>query len=106
MFILQPVETFKAPVKVNVATQSGAWREESFTGIFQRTDETERKELLELTNVELLRRVLKGWEMVDEKRQTVEFNEQNFEAFLRLTGACREAAMVYWKHNVGAKEKN
>ncbi|KAB2902139.1 MAG: hypothetical protein F9K35_04620, partial [Burkholderiaceae bacterium] len=98
MFILTPVETFKAPVKVNVAMQSGGWREESFVGVFLRTDEDQRKELIELTNVDLLRRVLKGWEMVDEKREPVEFNPQNFEALLKLTGACREAAEAYWRH--------
>jgi len=106
MFILAPTETFKAIVKVNVATPSGAWREESFTGVFQRTHEDQREELGTLKNTELLRRVLVGWEMVDENRNPVEFNDPNFEAFLRLTGAVREAAIVYWKHNVGAKEKN
>lgn len=106
MFILTPTETFKAPVKVNVATPSGGWREESFTAIFKRTDEEQRDELINLSNVELLRRVLTGWEMVDENRAPVPFNEQNFEAFVRLTGAVRETMLVYWKHNVGAKEKN
>lgn len=106
MFKLAQSETFKALIKVNVATPSGAWREESFTGIFKRTDEDRREELLALKFVELLREVLVGWEMVDEARVPVEFNEQNLEAFLKLTGAVREAAQAYWKHNVGAKEKN
>ena len=106
MFILAPTETFKAPVKVNVATPSGAWREESFTGIFKRTSEDDRERLLALKNTELLREVLTGWEMVDEQRAPVDFTEQNFDAFLRLTGAVRETAVVYWQHNVGAKQKN
>lgn len=106
MFILEPTETFKAPVKVNVATQSGTWREESFVGIFKRSDEEQREELLELKNTELLKRVLVGWEMVDEERKPVEFNDQNFGAFLLLIGACRETAKVYWQHNSGAKQKN
>lgn len=106
MFKLTPTETFKAPVKVNVATPSGAWREESFIGIFKRTDEDNRERLLALKNTELLREVQVGWEMVDEDRTPVEFNDQNFDAFLKLTGAVRETATVYWKHNVGAKEKN
>lgn len=106
MFILTPTETFKATVKVQVATASGGWREESFVGIFLRSAEDEREELLALKNTELLRRKLTGWEMVDENRNPVEFNEQNFNAFLQLTGAVREAATTYWKHNVGAKEKN
>ncbi len=106
MFKLAQSETFKALIKVNVATPSGAWREESFTGIFKRTDEDRREDLLALKFVELLREVLVGWEMVDEARVPVEFNEQNLEAFLKLTGAVRETAQAYWKHNVGAKEKN
>ena len=106
MFILAPTETFKATVKVNVATPSGTWREESFVGIFKRTTEEDRERLAGLKNTDLLREVLKGWEMVDEKRQSVEFNEDNLEAFLQLIGACRAAAHVYWQHNTGAKEKN
>lgn len=106
MFILAPTETFKAKVTVNVATPSGNWREESFTGIFKRTYEEDRKRLLERPNVELLREVLVGWEMVDESRVPVEFNDQNFEAFLRLTGAVRETTVTYWQHNAGAKVKN
>lgn len=106
MFILAPTETFKATVKVQVAMPKGGWREESFVAIFKRTFEEDREELIKLSNVELLRRVLTDWEMVDENRAPVPFNEQNFEAFLRLTGAVRETMLVYWQHNVGAKEKN
>ena len=106
MFHLAPTETFKATVKVNVATPSGGWREESFVAVFKRTFEEDRDELIRLSNVELMRRVLVGWEMKDENRAPVEFNEQNQEAFLRLTGAVREAMLAYWSHNVGAKEKN
>ena len=47
--------------------------------------------LLELSNVDLLREVLTGWEMVDEERKPVEFTPQNFEAFLQLSGAVRDA---------------
>ncbi len=106
MFILSPTETFKATVKVNVATPSGSWREEGFVGVFKRTYEEQREELLRLTNVELLRRVMVGWEMQDEARAPVEFTEPNFDAFLRLTGAVRETMLAYWTHNAGAKEKN
>ena len=106
MFNLTPTETFKAPVKVQVATKSGTWREESFNGIFLRTGEDDRERLLALKNVELLREVLKDWEMVDEERKPVPFTPETLEAFLKLTGAVREAAIAYWNHNVGAKQKN
>lgn len=106
MFNLTPEETFKASVKVNVATKSGAWREESFTGEFLRTPEEDREELLALKNVELVRRVLIGWDMKDAQGQPVPFDENTLTAFCRLTGAVRETTMTYWKHNVGAKEKN
>lgn len=106
MFILQPTETFKAPVKVMVATTSGAWREESFVGVFERTFEEERKALIELPNVDLVSRVLKDWEMKDEKGVDVPFTPENKAAFLRLTGAVRETMLTYWQHNAGARQKN
>lgn len=106
MFVLNPTEKFKATVKVNVATTSGGWREESFVGVFLRTPESEREEILELKNAELVRRVLVDWEMVDENRSPVPFTPENLEAFLKLTGAVRETAMTYFSHNVGAKQKN
>ncbi len=106
MFILAPTEVFKAKVTVNVAMQSGGWREESSTGIFKRTFEEDRKRLMELPNVDLVREVMVGWEMVDEQRAPVEFNDQNLQAFLRLSGAVREATVTYWQHNAGAKAKN
>lgn len=106
MFNLNPTEKFSATVKVNVATQSGGWCEESFVGEFLRTKESEREELLELKNIDLVRRVLTDWKMVDESKTPVPFTPENFEAFLQLTGAVRETAQTYFLHNVGAKQKN
>lgn len=106
MFTLVPQETFKATVTVNVATSTGAWKTESFVGTFQRTFEEDREELMALKNTDLLRRVMVGWDMKDADRSQVEFNDANFEAFLRLTGAVREAMLAYWNHNAGAKAKN
>ena len=106
MFTLQPSETFKATVTVQVATETGGWKTETFTGIFKRTDDEQREELLALKNTDLMRRVMVGGEMKDDKRQSVEFTDANFEAFLRLTGAVRESMLTYWQHNAGAKAKN
>lgn len=106
-FALRPTETFRQEVKVQVKTEKGTWREESFVGIFKRTLEEDRERRLKLGNVDLLREVMVGWEMKDlETREDVEFTEANFEAFLQLTGAVREAAIAYWNGNVGSKVKN
>lgn len=106
-FALTPSETFKQDVKVQVKTETGAWREESFVAIFKRTKEEDRKRLLGLENVPLLREVMVGWEMKDlQTKQEVDFNEDNFEAFLQLTGAVRESSVAYWNGNVGSKVKN
>lgn len=106
-FSLTPSETFKQEVKAQVKTESGAWREESFIGIFKRTHEDERERRLKLNNVELLREVMVGWDMKDlATREVVEFSEANFDAFLRLTGPVREACIAYWNGNVGSKTKN
>ncbi|MGV3679670.1 MAG: hypothetical protein ACO1PM_08090 [Acidovorax sp.] len=106
MFTLAQSETFKAKVKVNVAMENGGWKEESFMGIFKRMPESERDRLQNLKNTDLVREVMTGWEMEDQARRPVEFSEQNFEAFLQMTGAVREATLTFWAHNVGAKEKN
>ena len=105
-FTLVPKEKFKATVTVNVAQPSGGWKQESFQGEFLRTPEDLREELLALSNVDLVRRVLTGWEMKDEAGNPVEFTPENLDAFCRLTGAVREATLAYWQHNVGAKAKN
>ncbi len=106
MFSLSPTDTFKATVKVNVATKSGAWREESFVAEFERTFEDEREHLLSLKNTELIGRVLIGWEMRDETGSPVPFTPENKASFMRLSGAVREATLAYWQHNAGAKQKN
>ncbi len=106
MFSLAPTETFKATVKVNVATKSGNFREESFVGVFERTYEAEREQLLGMKNGELVERVLLDWEMKDESGVPVPFTPENKAALLRLSGAVRETVIAYWNHNVGAKAKN
>ena len=106
MFTLTPSETFKATVTVQVATATGGWKTESFVGEFERTDDDEREALLALSNKALVQRVLIGWDMKDEKKNPVEFNEIHKEMFMRLTGALRETMLVYWQHNAGAKAKN
>lgn len=106
-FTLTPSETFKQEVKAQLKTEKGAWREESFVGIFKRTPDDEREARLKLSNKELLREVMVGWEMkAYPTGEDVEFNETNFEAFLLLTGAVREAVIAYWNASTGVKVKN
>ncbi|WP_429949286.1 hypothetical protein ACQYWY_20365 [Comamonas sediminis] len=106
-FALAQTETFKSTVKVNVKTKNGAWREETFTAIFKRTDEDGRERLLGLKNIELLREVMTGWEgmtVSEDDKTAVPFSPENFEAFLKLTGAVREAALQYINDNFNVKE--
>lgn len=105
-FTLIPTEKFKATVTVNVAQPNGGWKQESFVGEFLRSLEDQREELTALSNLDLIRRVLVGWVMKDERGNDVPFTPENMDAFCRLTGAVREAALAYWQHNFGAKAKN
>lgn len=105
-FTLEPTEKFKATVTVNVVKPGGGWKQDSFQGEFLRTSEDLREELLALPNVDLVRRVLVGWEMKDEAGNPVDFTPEHLTAFCRLTGAVRETTLAYWQHNVGAKVKN
>lgn len=106
MFNLTPSETFKEPVKMQVKTENGLWREETFTAIFLRTGEERRAELHDKPFPEVVDEVLVGWEMVDLQRRPVEFTPENKAAFLRLSGAARETALTYLRANAGAKAKN
>lgn len=106
MFNLTPSETFKEVVKVQVKTEGGIWREESFTGIFQRTPEERRAELNDKQFREVAEEVLVGWEMLDMQRMPVEFNPPNKAALLGLSGVAREITIVYLRANSGAKAKN
>lgn len=106
-FALAQTETFKSTVKVNIRTKSGSWREETFTAIFKRTNETERERLLSLKGSDLLREVLLGWEGVtvsEEDKTPVPFTPENLEGFLLLTGAVREASTQYTIDNFNMKE--
>lgn len=105
-FTLVPSAKFSETVTVLVSQESGAKKEESFTAIFERAPESEREELVQLKNTELVRRKLVGWKMKDEHKNEVPFTEENLEAFLQLTGAVRETAIAFWKGNTGAREKN
>ena len=106
-FALAQTETFRSTVKVNVRTNAGTWREETFTAIFLRRFEEHRDRLAEMKNVDLLREVMVGWEGItaSEKDKTpVEFNPENFEGFLQLSGAVREAATQFMLDNFNIKE--
>lgn len=106
MFNLTPSETFKETVKTQTKTENGLWREESFTAVFQRTDESRRMELHNKPFAEVVEEVLVGWEMVDLQRKPVEFTPENKAAFMQIPAAVRETAITYLRTNAGAKEKN
>lgn len=106
MFNLTPSETFKETVKIQTKTESGLWREESFTAVFKRTAEERRQELHNKPFGEVVDEVLVGWDMVDLERKPVEFTPENKAAFLQIPAAVRETAITYLRTNAGAKEKN
>lgn len=106
MFNLTPSETFKETVKIQVKTESGSWREESFTAIFLRSEEERRQELHNKPFAEIVEEFLVGWDMKDMQRAPVDFSADNKAAFLRIPAAVRETAITYLRTNAGAKEKN
>jgi len=106
-FALAQTETFKSTVKVNVKTKSGTWREETFIATFKRMNEDGRERLAGMKNIELLREVFLGWEgmtVSEDDKTPVPFTPENFEAFLQLSGAVREAAVQFMNDNFNVKE--
>ncbi len=106
-FALAQSETFKSTVKVNIRTKNGTWREETFTAIFKRVDEEARERISGAKYSDILREVMIGWEGVtvsEEDKTPVPFTPENFEAFLMLSGAVREAANQFITDNFNMKE--
>lgn len=106
VFRLARSKTFDIKVEVEVINEKGVWTKDDFIATFLRAEDAEEADLLKLENKQLVESRLQGWTMKDEQRQDVPFTPENLQSFLSLTSAVREAAIAFWRGNVGAKEKN
>ena len=106
-FILTQKPTFKAPVKVFMPNDNGGHTESTFKATFRLIDIDELTSLRELKPAEVLRKVMVGFdELIDEDKNKVEFNEDNFSALLLIPQAVSAAYRSFQDNLIIAKEKN
>jgi hypothetical protein len=101
--------TFTTLVTVNIPNDKGGFDKSTFVAEFKRPTQDEITDLrsLGLTNEELVRKVLKGWEMTDEDTgEAVPFNQANLSAALQVVPTPLATALAFWETVNGARSKN
>jgi hypothetical protein len=99
--------TFSADVKVPVANDQGGYDMNTFKAVFEHTTSTEQEELRTLSNADLIKRKLKGWELTDaETKEEVPFTPENLEALLQIPPTPMKICVAFWEQVNGARAKN
>lgn len=99
--------TFKTRVDVDTPNNSGGHDRSHFFAIFQRASSNEVIELRKLTQADLMRRKLVGWEdFNDDKNKPVEYNADNLESLISVPEALYALSMAFWETVIKAREKN
>lgn len=101
--------TYTTPVTVNVPNDKGGFDKSTFIARFKRStsDETQALREMGLSNQELVRRQLVGWELKDaETQEDVPFTHDNLEAILQIEPTPLATALAFWETANGARSKN
>ncbi len=99
--------TFKAAVTVMVPNDAGGHDKNTFMATFKRATTQEMAELRPLTNEDVVRRQLVGWDLVDaDTQEQVPFTPENLEALLQIAPTPLATAMAFWETGNGARAKN
>lgn len=107
-FSFKKAETprFAAEVKVPVPNEKGGHDKQSFTAYFKRTSTDELKAIAEqgMTDADLVRDRLVGWDMKDaETNLDVPYTPEMLEAVLQIQPSPKYIAMAFWQHVSGGK---
>jgi len=99
--------TFSTKVTVNVPNDKGGYDKSTFTAKFKRPTNEEREDLRKLSNEELVRRQLVGWDLVDaDTGEAVPFSTEEMEALLTIEPTAWSTALAFWETVNGARAKN
>lgn len=108
-FKLTQTPTFTTKVTVNIPNVKGGFDKNTFMATFKRCTASELQALREsnMTNEELVRQVLLGWEMTDEDTsEDVPFSKATLEAALQIPPTPLATALAFFEGNNGARSKN
>jgi len=99
--------TFKSRVEVDTPNHKGGHDRSTFMAEFARTTVQELEELRKLTQAEVMRRKLSGWEEFNgDDNQPVEYNEDTLEALISVPEALLGLTNAFWGSVVKGREKN
>ena len=100
----QPV--FKTKVEIPVPNGLGGHDKNSFMAHFKRATSDELKEMAErqLSDADLARDRLVGWDMTDaDSGEIVEFSQDRLEAVLQIPPSPKYIAIAFWRAASGGK---
>ncbi len=99
--------TYKVKVVVETPNDNGRLDKSDFMADFTRADMNMIDELRQLTQKEVVERVLVGWSgLLDENNEAVPFSEANRDALLGIPQAFAALAQGFWDSIYKAREKN
>lgn len=101
--------TFTTKVTVNIPNANGGFDKSTFVAEFKRltADELVALRELGLSNEDVLRKVMVGWQMTDEDTgEEVPFNKAELEAALQILPTPHCTALAFWETVNGARSKN
>lgn len=99
--------TFSAQVEVFTPNDKCGHDYSKFTAQFLRTRVDELDDLRKLTQQDVMRRKLCGWEdFNDEENQPVLFSEETLETLINIPEALNGLGLAFWSNVVKAREKN
>ena len=108
-FVRKKVKTFKWPVEVKEPSDSkpGEFEASEFTAVFKRAKMSELKQLDNEEGVELLKRVMVGWEGVtDEAGKDIKFSASELEDFADNIDWLKSVISAYTKTYAEAESGN
>lgn len=106
-FKLTQKPTFKASVTVNVPNDKAGFDKNTFTAIFKRLPTAELEPMRSQPNVDVVRKVLTGWDLKDEETgDDVPFSDELLEAVLQISPSPMAIALAFWESVGGARAKN
>lgn len=100
-------DVFKTEVTFAEPNDAGGFDENTFVAHFKRTNHAETKALRTEEDIEVVRKQLVGWDMVDEDTKlAVPYSEEAREGLLQMSSAPYHVALAFFRASSGNKAKN
>lgn len=100
-------DVFKTEVTFPEPNDNGGFDDSTFVAHFKRSTHAETKALRHEEDIEVVRKQLVGWDMVDEEtKQAVPYSQEAREVLLSSASAPYHTALAFFRAMSGNKAKN